>query len=192
MAQVPPNPSGQGSNKQPSPNPSTPLPSTNGSSVTGTDTVVVGCRIPQGMLCVVHEKRSVRENLPAGYHTIEQWFPTDKMFFVRGPAHGQNEGPRGMAYGGYAITRGIRRDWWEAWLEQYKDLEVVKKEMIFAYPSLAETRDCALEHKTMKTGLERLDPNNLPRLHMSMTVTTAEDAVAKPIHPNYEDEEYEV
>lgn len=145
---------------------------------TGTATVTVACKIPSGMLCRLHEKRRISEVTLAGTRSVDQYFATGKEFVVHGPAHAQNEGPRHLTVAGYALTRGIRKDLWDAWYEQNLELDAVQRNLIFAYEASDKTKDAAKEHRGLKTGLERLDPNNLPNIDTRFKLKTAEENVS--------------
>lgn len=144
-----------------------------------TATVTVACKIPQGLRCRLHEKRRVDEVTLGGTRTVEQFFATDKEFVVHGPAHGQNEGPRHLTVAGYAITRGIDKSLWDAWYEQNLELDAVQRNLIFAYESTDKAKDAAKEGRTIKTGLERLNPHELPSFDNRFKLKTADDAVAQ-------------
>jgi hypothetical protein len=143
---------------------------------TGTDTVTVACKIPQGMNCRLHEKKRVTEVTLGGSRDVEQYFATDKGFIVHGPAHAQNEGPRHLTVAGYAITRGIPKHLWDAWYEQNLELDAVEKNMIFAYGSINDAKEAAKDGRGIKTGLERLNPHDLPNLDSRIKLKTADDS----------------
>lgn len=146
---------------------------------TGTATVTVACKIPQGMRCVIHETREMNEATMGGSRLIKQSFPTDAEFFVKGPAHAQNEGPRCRVVAGFAITEGVSKDLWDQWLVQFASLPAVKNRMIFAYESQSKAFDAAKEARAIKTGLERLNPHALPQMDPRFKLKTADDAVAQ-------------
>ena len=143
---------------------------------TGTETVTVACKIPMGMLCRVHEKRTINEVTLGGSRSVEQYFATDHGFVVHGPAHAQNEGPRHLTVAGYAFTKGVQKDLWDAWYEQNFELHAVQANMIFAYADADQAKDGAREHRGIKTGLERLNPHDLPNLDPRFKLETAENS----------------
>jgi hypothetical protein len=155
----------------------TPAPANAGA--TGTAVVTVACKIPSGFTCRLHEKKKVSEVSLGGQRDIVQFFATGKEFTVRGPAHAQNEGPRVLTVGGYALTRGVPKDLWDTWYEQNLELDAVQRNLIFAYESSDKTKDAAKDHKGIKTGLERINPNDLPKFDQRFTLKTADDAVVE-------------
>lgn len=142
-------------------------------------TVTVACKIPQGMLCRIHEKRKITEVSLGGPRTVEQYFATDHQFVVNGPAHGQIEGPRHLTVAGYALTYGVPKDLWDAWYEQNLQLDAVQRNLIFAYDSPDMAKDAAKEHRKLKTGLERLNPHALPQLDPRFKLETAAENPSK-------------
>ena len=131
---------------------------------TGTETVTVACKIPQGFILQLHEPRDLSEVTMGGHRDVKQYFPVGEPFRLNGAAHGQNEGPRCRVVGGFALTDGVPKELWDKWLEQNKTLPAVVNRMLFAYPSTSHAVAAAKEVKTLKTGLERLNPNALPQI----------------------------
>jgi hypothetical protein len=86
-----------------------------------------------------------------------------KEFIVQGNSWPQNKGPHQKLEFGYAITPGIPKAFWDEWLEQNEDADYVKNGMLFAHAETASTMAEAREKEKEKSGLERLDPKNLPK-----------------------------
>lgn len=61
--------------------------------------------------------------------------------------------------GGYALTPDVDEDWWNAWLDLSRDLDIVKKQIVFAMPKPVEARARAREMAELRTGLEPMDPD---------------------------------
>jgi hypothetical protein len=146
------------------------------SPATGTATVTVACKIPQGFQCTINEVREFSQVTKAGLAVTKQSFPTEKGFFLKGPAHGQNEGPRVLTAGGSAITQGVPKDLWDEWKAQHLDLPAVKNGLIYSLGSTDKTIDAAKERKAIKTGLERVNPNSPPSLDNRFKLKTADDS----------------
>jgi hypothetical protein len=64
---------------------------------------------------------------------------------------------------GYAITENVDKSFWDQWLEQNRDHLAVKNKLIFAFEKLDDTVSEARKLETVKSGLEPLDPQNLPK-----------------------------
>jgi hypothetical protein len=86
-----------------------------------------------------------------------------KEFIVQGNSWAQNRGPHQQLHSGYAITSGIPKAFWDEWLEQNKEADYVVNGMLFAHAETASTMSEAREKEKEKSGLERLDPKNLPK-----------------------------
>ncbi len=65
--------------------------------------------------------------------------------------------------GGHGITRDVDADLFAGWMEQNKDLPMVKNGFIFGSAKTSDVIAEAKEHVDEKTGLEELDPNALPK-----------------------------
>lgn len=117
-------------------------------------TVTVACKIPNGLHLDVRDK------------------PTDPptRVTVIGSAQARRMESEGnlvtdtaLVAGGYGLTRDVDASFWDAWLANNKDSKIVKEGMIFATPKLETSRDTGKGMAEIKTGLEPLDPNKMPR-----------------------------
>ena len=70
---------------------------------------------------------------------------------------------RARIVSGYAVTDGVPKDLWEAWIEAHKNSAVVKNHCIFAYEKPGMGDGDAREHKEALTGLEPFQPDTDPR-----------------------------
>lgn len=129
----------------------------------GAKTVTVACKFPNGLLLHVDEKATVSQQTPTGPISITEYRNTGRNVFVRGPAEPNGQIPKGykrpVVEGGYALTRGVSADFWEAWLDQHRDDDLVKNKIIFAHPEPDYLADMANEHAEFKSGFEPLDPD---------------------------------
>ncbi len=64
---------------------------------------------------------------------------------------------------GVALTFGVPKAFWDRWLAANKDAMFVKNGLVFAHEQPASVEDMAKERVLQKSGLERLDPKNLPK-----------------------------
>lgn len=99
------------------------------SQKTSTTTVVMGCKLPHGYILELGT-RSFRLN-------------------------GNNSA---RIVGGYGLTEGVPKDFAEAWLTKNADLAPVKNGLVFIQSSMKEARAEAADRRTLKTGLEPVDP----------------------------------
>lgn len=127
------------------------------------ETVTVACKLPHGLRLRLQKQFTVREpSLNNESRTVEQWVPTGDEVVLKGVAHEFGQAPRAELAGGYALTPGVDKDFFEAWLAQNKDTEIVRQHLVFAQGQHESARAQATDQQEIRTGLEPLDPNNLP------------------------------
>jgi hypothetical protein len=68
----------------------------------------------------------------------------------------------------YALTHGVDAAWWEEWVEQNKDTEMVRNLVVRAAPTDDELRAAIKENPEIRSGFEPVDPENDPRMPRSM------------------------
>lgn len=128
------------------------------------ETVTVACKLPHGLKLRVFAPTKKIEPMTSREVTVFEEIP-DATFTVFGNAHAQNAAPRCLIIGGFALTPGVPKDLWDAWLEQNKDSDVVKNNLIFAHAKdqAASSAAQSKERAELRSGLERLDPNKRPK-----------------------------
>jgi hypothetical protein len=112
----------------------------------------------------VFDMIETNEATPGGSHSIKLARARPETYTVKGSAVDVDALRRGRlpefnATGGYALTPGIPRDFWELWLEQNRNAPYVRNHCIFA----ASTEDRARakvrnEYAGVMSGLEPIDP----------------------------------
>jgi hypothetical protein len=103
-----------------------------------------------------------------GTRLVTVYEATGEEMLIKGPAYdpkGRTPDHLDAATGAFALTHGIPRAFWEAWLEQNKDSDLVKSRHLFA---CAEGDDASIKAETKdlqshKTGLEPLIVDSDPR-----------------------------
>lgn len=98
------------------------------------DTVAVGCKLPHGIHMDITREGKPRER-----------------FTLRGVNSAR-------VIGGFGITEGVPKEFFDEWMRQHKDHPAVKQGLIFAHAQPRSVEDMAIERKELKTGLEGLDP----------------------------------
>ncbi len=152
--------------------------------ITGTDTVVVICKIPFGILLQLHKAQEVNEVTMGGSRSVKQFFPVGEPFKINGPAHAQDKAPRYRIASTFAITEDVPVDLWNAWMEQTGQYHpAVINGLLSAEPSAARAISAAKELRGEKTGLERLNPNELPVMDRRFQLKTADEQIAEIVHP---------
>lgn len=96
------------------------------------ETIVVGCKLPNGLV-------------------VDQ----DGYTVTLNGANASN------VIGGYGLTDGVDKDAFDKWLEAHKNQPYVKKELVFAQAKANSAQSKASENASVKTGLEGL-PQDRP------------------------------
>jgi hypothetical protein len=60
--------------------------------------------------------------------------------------------------GGYGVTEGVDKSFFDAWLVAYKDSALVKNDIVFAYEKSSDLSAAAKAHVDVVTGLEPIVP----------------------------------
>jgi hypothetical protein len=136
----------------------------------GTATVAVALKLPQGLVLHYFEEQEEVESVPSGYRTITKQVRVGEPFILRGNVHTHELELQGVLpdQNGYVITPGVPKDLWDQWYRQNADPEhngrnaslLIKNELIHAeateQSALAWARDPA--RRLIRSGLERVDP----------------------------------
>ena len=125
--------------------------------------VSIACKLPHGLKLRVFN--IIERDVPVmgGGTRIERMAEQRaEIAIVHGFSHAQNSAPHCTIIGNYAITDNIDKDLWDLWLSQNKDSAMVKNGLIFANEKAVSVSDQAKDGAKIKSGLERLDPVNLP------------------------------
>jgi hypothetical protein len=131
-------------------------------STTG-ETICVGCKFPLGFQLRLYKFVTVAQSTPSGGYQDERVAqPYGEPVFINGPATEVGSNPKVPIAGGAALTFGVSRDFWEAWLEQNRTHPAVVNGILFAHKS--DTKNMAKEREGLKTGLEPLQQDGDPRL----------------------------
>ena len=94
------------------------------------DKVIIGCKIPNGLILQVGEQCV---NIKGAN--------SSRLVF------------------GYGVTSDVSLDFWEAWLAENKDRDLVKNGLIFANNDVKSTKDNLKDGQNNPSGLEPLDPD---------------------------------
>jgi len=132
-------------------------------ATTSTDTVVVACKLPHGLILRVFEMVEFDEPvLGGGFRRSKISQERPERFTINGFSHPQNRAPSHAIVEGFALTPGVPKELWDRWLSQNQRSDMVKNGLIFAQPKTEMAEAASVERKKIKSGLERLDPNALP------------------------------
>lgn len=131
------------------------------------DTVTVGCKLPNGLVLQLQTRQMVRYPvMGGGFHEEEQMrpdpnLPSHTLFGNRVPFGAQ---PKCLVVGGFAMTPGIPADFMDRWMDQNKNLDVVKSGLIIVHSTTDRARGEATEKKNLRSGLEAIRPGDDVRI----------------------------
>ena len=108
------------------------------SQASSTATVTVGCKLPHGLILDLAEPGQ----------------PERRVVIA-----GKN---RARIIGGYGLTPGVPKDFWDEWLAKHQALSFVKQGLVFAHKTEASAVAEAKEKSELRTGFEEIDRNALP------------------------------
>jgi hypothetical protein len=134
---------------------------------TGGATVIVASKLPMPLILQIHRKVKKYEAIPGvgGVREFEQFEADANLptYTIAGNSHPQNRAPLQQIQNNFGLTFGIPKDFWDMWLEQNAAHEAVKNGLIFAMDDQAGMASKTKDHANIRSGLERLNPDDLKR-----------------------------
>jgi hypothetical protein len=127
-------------------------------------TVTVACKLPHGLKLRIFRMEKTHEPIMGGGTRevpIARPIP-GKEFTINGTSHRQNVMPDCLVRDSFAFTENVPKDLWDEWLEQNKMSDMVKNGLIFASSQSQSVTEQAKDHREIRSGFERLDPNKKP------------------------------
>lgn len=121
-------------------------------------TVTVACKLPHGVELRIFDMIDAVEPTRDGGKPIKVAQPRPQTFIVRGASYPEGGAMPPIA-GGFALTSGIPKEFWDKWLEDNAKSDMVRNGMIFAHSSSRNVEAEAREKEKQSSGAERLDPN---------------------------------
>lgn len=141
--------------------------------------VTVGCKIPNGIILQLSTmEQSTEPVMGGGHRDVKVGRKIGEKYTVRGPSLKLGEIPAFVMAGGYALTVGlVPEDFWNEWVKQNADADIVRNRLIIAHRSVDDAESECTNNASLRTGLEPMDPNRLPFSRL----TTADEQKAQPI-----------
>lgn len=139
---------------------------------TGTDTVCVALKHPTGVVIEAFRQEKGQEPvLGGGFREVKVWRPTGKQYPVNGNRFPFGTVPSYKIENGYALTEGVPKDVWKAWLEQHQDHPCVEQRLIAAFDSEAQALAFARtkDNAVLRSGMEPLALKDDPRVDKKRT-----------------------
>lgn len=127
-------------------------------------TCTVACKMPNGLILKLCAKEVRQEPvMGGGTREVDFYVPIGDGVRIYGTEVPFGATPRVYNSGGYALTPGVDAEFMREWMDQYKLSDIVKSKMIFVQSTEERARDQGREMHETRSGLERIDPDNLPR-----------------------------
>lgn len=148
-------------------------PAISGTAKKSATTVTVGCKIPNGIVLQLCKPTKWIEETPSGSLQRTRFDKVGPRYYVQGPAYPVGTIPKGYGEkppiaGGFALTTGIPKDFWDEWLDQNKESTFVTGGQVFAHDTFDAAQGDGREMAHVKSGFEPLpedlDPTKDPRL----------------------------
>jgi hypothetical protein len=134
--------------------------------------VTVACKIPNGLeLRVMAPKEEHEQVMGGGSRLVTKYYQTGESVAIKGCD--ARFGVPIITHGGYALTTGVDKDFWDAWLEQNKETALVKNNLIFAMAREDSAVSKSREMAEIKSGMEPIDPTANHKIGNGMTITEA-------------------
>ena len=128
------------------------------------ETVTVACKLPHGLILRIFKMHDTNESvMGGGSRVVKVAHPLEKTHVIAGFSHPQNAAPKAAMTEGFALTPNIDKEFWDIWIAQNADSDMVKNGLIFAHVKPADTNAESREKKDTRSGLERLDTTKLPK-----------------------------
>lgn len=122
--------------------------------------VTVACNLPHGLLLRVFKPTKQRVVVGVGRTEEIDSFEVEGLpVHIFGTAHEVGKAPRAPVIAGYALTKGIDKDFWDAWLQANKDSLMVKNKCVMAYERKDDAADAAKDNRGRVSGLEPFNPD---------------------------------
>lgn len=125
--------------------------------------VVVSCKLPNGLILRVYGMVEHAEPvMGGGMRTVKRAVQLPGEVKINGCAAAMGKALPHDIRNGVGLTFGVDADLFNAWREQNKDSDFVKRELIYASAKPAEVEAQAKSNASVKSGFEPVDRNNLP------------------------------
>lgn len=118
------------------------------------ETVVIGCKLPHGLAMRVFDMIESKEPvMGGGYRETKTAVQMGDVIKVNGNAVPFGIIPEYPIVGGYALTQGVPKEFWELFEKQNEDQPYVTEHLIFAASSMERAQAQAKEMAALKNGL---------------------------------------
>lgn len=127
------------------------------------ETVTIASKLQLGLELQLQEPYEAQQELHTGaIRTETRYRKTGEPVVIQGCAVPRGEPHEKHIVGGFALTHGVDKAFWDAWLAQHRNFPPVVNGEIFAYVKPEAAAGTAKERAEIKSGAEPIDPDNLP------------------------------
>lgn len=139
------------------------------------DTVLVACKLPNGLIMQLYDMVDGYEMTPQGRKETKVARKKDAPIKLNGSATRFGQMPDWDMSNGYGIT-AVPADFWNEWCRQNKDSPALENRLIFAAADNSGINGKTKEAKQdkVKSGMEPIDPKNPPKVG-GLKVTPAQN-----------------
>ncbi|MFT8720020.1 hypothetical protein [Acetobacter sp.] len=129
------------------------------------DTVTVCCRLPHGLRLRLTPEGDVARRAALSKAGTPDRSPTGyvKEVVINGANRAPNYHPKDNVMLGCVGRTQVEKSFWDAWLAQHKDSDLVKNHCVFAELTEAKADAKSSELSQEKTGFEPIDPAELKK-----------------------------
>jgi hypothetical protein len=152
--------------------------------------VHVACRLPNGIKLRLYSWHEVDEPTPSGPRRIKVARPVEKdgrilEYEVRGYNPGFGQMPANFIVVPKWATTRVPKDFWDEWLKQSADSDLVKNRVVFAASTEPDLSAMIKEAESggARSGLEPLNETNDARIPRGRLPLTRADEMSPPVTP---------
>lgn len=162
------------------------------------DTVIVACKIPIGVELQCSKEQEYQEEYRDSdgrprIRSRTRLIKGGDTIMITGTAYPIGQAPAGyrdkaaMA-GGYALTFGVNKEFFDRWMEQNELNPIVVNRMIFGFEKIEDVKAKAKNYASLRSGMEPLNPENDPRMPRPLAagvtgVQTADEMAGRQRQP---------
>lgn len=122
-------------------------------------TVSIACKIPNGLTLRLFKMTEANELvMGGGSRSVKVAERIGGEVTIFGTAHPVNQAPKCLIVGGYAITPNVDKDFWDKWIKDNAELDMVKNKLIFAHEKQEMVAGKAKEQRLVRSNMGPLDP----------------------------------
>jgi hypothetical protein len=128
------------------------------------ETVIVACKLPNGMILQLWEMVEMVEPVMGGglrKVNVARPHPDGRVYVLNGNRTPFGVQPDHEIRHGFGLTYNVDKEFFEKWLHDNRLSAVVKNGLVFAHEKREDVRAHAEEMSREKTQFEPLDPDNL-------------------------------